>query len=395
MADDGGEEKAKKLANEIRGSAESSEFDLAGYGAEQCDRLAAAAFGKPLPLKEMVRLSFLVGGGKKVRQKYNDGLPALWAEALKKAGFNEDRGASLDASCAGTFKYQHNTDTDLKVTHVYPRIDPQAASVAGEASEEALSPAELLTFSEMPTFQRMIASKTPSLAQKRRALEVLKQARAGLTCAPRRVYARRAHARRTHACRPAISTRALLSRLASRRGVRSDIEAKLAALQPLTDDEQHRYDTLDAEALEEKQRWLSKQLEAMVDGGQLTAAEKDAVVAQLAGKLEQLEAQVASAEAEGKAKRVEKLQGMLAELRVKCAATRELKPIKRPVKFEAEIRAVQKKLAELEKLEGSKVVLPLAEVQKLAAKPKLLADLQAMQAESQGWFSEAAAVSLS
>ena len=122
------DDKAKKLAALIRGSSESSEFDLAGYGGEQCDNLAAAAFAKALPLKTMVRLSFVVGGGKKVRQKYNDGLPALWADALKKVGFSEDRGASLDASCAGLFKFQHNTDTDLKVTHVYPKIDPEAAA---------------------------------------------------------------------------------------------------------------------------------------------------------------------------------------------------------------------------------------------------------------------------
>ena len=126
MADD----KAKKLASEIRGTGASAEYDLAGYGPEQCEKLAQAAFGTPLPLADMVRLSFVVGGGKKVRQKYNDGLPALWADALKKVGFNEDRGASLAPECAGLFKYQHNTDTDLKVTHVYPRIDPAAVSAA-------------------------------------------------------------------------------------------------------------------------------------------------------------------------------------------------------------------------------------------------------------------------
>ena len=42
-------------------------------------------------------------------------------------------------------------------------------------------------------------------------------------------------------------------------------ETKLANLQPLSEDEQHRYDTLDAPVLEEKQQWLSKQLEAMVE----------------------------------------------------------------------------------------------------------------------------------
>ena len=56
--------------------------------------------------------------------------------------------------------------------------------------------------------------------------------------------------------------------------------------------------------------------------------------------------------------------------------------------LEAEIKAVMKRLAELTKLENSKVVLPLAEVQKLNAKPKLLEDLAAMQAESRGWFAD-------
>eukprot|EP00966_Prymnesium_polylepis_P254391 5878721-Prymnesium_polylepis.1 len=167
MGDDG-DDRTKKLALAIRSATESDDFDLAGYSAEACDALAQNAFAKPLPLKEMVRLSFTVGGGKKVRQKYNDGLPALLSDALKKIGFNEDRGASLSNDCgarrgipegafahrhpasvaaphapmlraaclplpaaaAGLFKYQHNTDTDLKVVHVFPRIDPAAGARA-------------------------------------------------------------------------------------------------------------------------------------------------------------------------------------------------------------------------------------------------------------------------
>ena len=95
----------------------------------------------------------------------------------------------------------------------------------------------------------------------------------------------------------------------------------------------------------------------------------------------------AAAEAEGKAKKAEKLQSMLSELRVKVGSVRDAKPIKRPAKFEVEIKTVQKKLDELAKLENSKVVLPLEEMKKLNMKPKLLEDLKAMQAESAGWFS--------
>ena len=84
-----------------------------------------------------------------------------------------------------------------------------------------------------------------------------------------------------------------------------------------------------------------------VDKGQLDASEKQQVVAQLTGKLEQLEEQLATAESEGKLKLVEKLKGMQAQLQVRLTAVRELKPILRKVKFEEEIKAAQKKLAEL------------------------------------------------
>ena len=352
MADEEESDKAKKMAALIRGATESSEFDLAGYGDDQCNRLAAAAFAKPLPLSEMIRLSFVVGGGKKVRQKYNDGLPALFADALRKVGFSEDRGASLDVKCAGLFKYQHNTDTDLKVTHVYPKIDPEAAAaldISEGGAEEALTPEALITFAAMTTFQKMIGAKCPSLAQKRKALDALKQARATVAAA----------------------------------------EQKLASMEALSDKEQHYYDTLDAAALEEKQSYLSKQMELMIEKGQLTAAEKDAVLEQLSTKIAQLEEQHASAESEGKAKRAEKLAGLLEELRAKAAAARDVKPIRRSAKFEAEIKQVQQRLAALAKLEESskKQALPLSETQK-PRRGKLMEDLKAMQDESRGWFAE-------
>ena len=71
------EETAKKLAMEVRQSNKSEEFDLSGYGPNSVTKLVQDAFTAPLPLGNMVRLSFVVGGGKKVRQKYNDGLERL------------------------------------------------------------------------------------------------------------------------------------------------------------------------------------------------------------------------------------------------------------------------------------------------------------------------------
>eukprot|EP00965_Chrysotila_dentata_P059342 1969480-Pleurochrysis_carterae.AAC.3 len=41
-------------------------------------------------------------------------LPQILSEALKSVGYVEDRGASCTDDCQGLFKYQHDTDKDLK-----------------------------------------------------------------------------------------------------------------------------------------------------------------------------------------------------------------------------------------------------------------------------------------
>eukprot|EP00966_Prymnesium_polylepis_P253373 5856149-Prymnesium_polylepis.1 len=65
---------------------------------------------------------------------------------------------------------------------------------------------------------------------------------------------------------------------------------------------------------------------------------------------------------------------------------RTSKPIVRKPKRAAEIEALEERLASLAELESPKVPLPLAEVQKLNAKPKLLAELAELKAASRGWF---------
>ena len=176
------EETAKKLAMEVRQSKESEQFDLAGYGPNSVAKMVQDAFTTPLPLDSMVRLSFVVGGGKKVRQKYNDGLVRELTSALSGIGFTEDKGAALALECAGQYKYQHDTSKDLMFVHVFPRVDPAAAAALapgdGPGVPDAMSPTQLLLFSEPAVFERMVAAKTPSFAQRRRVLDVLKKAKA-------------------------------------------------------------------------------------------------------------------------------------------------------------------------------------------------------------------------
>jgi hypothetical protein len=102
----------KALAGRIRAGG-SDTHDLAGYSGAQLESLLPAAFGAPIEAPEMLRVTFVVGGGKKVRGAYgaaSDGLTREVCQTLEKLGFSEDRGASCVLECQGTFKYQHDTD---------------------------------------------------------------------------------------------------------------------------------------------------------------------------------------------------------------------------------------------------------------------------------------------
>jgi hypothetical protein len=65
MADD-----THGLAGEIRASIVSDQFDLSGYTEARVKDLMATAFSTPLTApEEMIRFTFLVGGGKLVRAR--------------------------------------------------------------------------------------------------------------------------------------------------------------------------------------------------------------------------------------------------------------------------------------------------------------------------------------
>ena len=70
------ESKAHGMASEIRALKDSEEFDLAGYDGAQVTNLLNASFSAPiqLPAGHMIRITFVIGGGKKVRQKYPETL---------------------------------------------------------------------------------------------------------------------------------------------------------------------------------------------------------------------------------------------------------------------------------------------------------------------------------
>jgi hypothetical protein len=101
----------KALAGRIRAGG-SDTYDLAGYSPLQAADLMQAAFGAPIEASEMMKVTLVVGGGKKVRAAYGgtDGLVRDVCAALESLGFADDRGASCTLDCQGCFKYQHDTD---------------------------------------------------------------------------------------------------------------------------------------------------------------------------------------------------------------------------------------------------------------------------------------------
>ena len=59
------------IAGEIRSSLTSEQFDLGGYTEQRVRDLVIGAFSSPLEApREMVRFTFVVGGGKLVRARY-------------------------------------------------------------------------------------------------------------------------------------------------------------------------------------------------------------------------------------------------------------------------------------------------------------------------------------
>eukprot|EP00439_Symbiodinium_sp_Y106_P018451 s8777_g2.t1 len=50
--------------------------------------------------------------------------------ALQDQGFSQDSAASCDLMSAGTFKGQHDTQRNLKLVHVYPKVETGGAANA-------------------------------------------------------------------------------------------------------------------------------------------------------------------------------------------------------------------------------------------------------------------------
>mmetsp|Transcript_16276 Transcript_16276/g.35621 ORF Transcript_16276/g.35621 Transcript_16276/m.35621 type:complete len:391 (-) Transcript_16276:183-1355(-) len=345
------ESSAGGLAGRVRGSTESDQFDLAGYTKDQCRDLVQAAFREPFLLSEMVRLSFVVGGGKLCRQKYSDDLPKDLCSALQAIGYNDDKAAACELSSAGSYKYQHDTSKNLKFVHVFPLVAAPAAA-EGEGDDEAENqgprePADVLAECELADFRRMVESHVCGYSQKKRLLDALRDRLNQLQAA----------------------------------------EQKLITRGQLSDVEQRYYDTLNADALKEKATLVTVDMQALIEGGLLTSAEKEQVQEQLKEKLAALEVELKKVQAESKAKMEQKLLEQREKLQGMRAAVSDAPAHSHPLRHATEIRRLRGKLLSLQKLEKpSGGHYTVEELKKLGEKPELEEAISVLEERSRMWF---------
>lgn len=345
---------ASGMAGKVRRATDSDEFDLANYDQAKCDDLAKAAFGEPLPLATMVKLSFVVGGGKLVRQKYTDELPKLFMGSLAAVGYVDDNSADKTADSAGKFKFQHDTGKNLKFVHVFPRISGPAQGAGGDDGEEEeeeeapQTPEDILLTCDMEALRILMARQLETYGQKKNLMELLKRR---------------------------------ITRL-------EEIEGKMTRLERLSDEEQKLFDGVGAEELKEKSKAVSAELKAMVDAGRLTSGERSAVLEEFESKLGLIEAELAKAEAEGKQKRVQALQGQVEAVRGTCKAVKDLTPCGLPpLKHAQDIKKYFAKVQELNKLEkAQKGNYTVDQLKRLGEKPELEEAIAELERRSRGWL---------
>ena len=345
---------ASALCDEIKANAlrgDSEQYDLAGFSPAWLKDLVDGCLGQTLPAKTYVACKFIIGGGKKTRAKYDPDMLKHLSEALRGAGLEEDRGASACEQCQGMYKYQHDTDKDLKYLHVFPRVSvvragDDGASAADAGGVEDRSPAMQCVSCSFEEFRDLVAMNVPSFSQKRALLKRLK-----------------------------VMTAAL-----------EQLEQMLVEQKSLTEQEQEMYDAM--VDVSDKVEYLNKELEKMVAKGRLTKGEQKQMMDDFAKKMEELDVMSAAAEAEGKAKRRDALLAKKDEIADKANAVAECKPIVYTVAHEKEMNDLRAEIAALSKLENSGKLLKGDDLSKLAKKPRLEERLAQLEGEDKGWFED-------
>eukprot|EP00904_Undaria_pinnatifida_P003248 jgi/Undpi1/12924/HiC_scaffold_7.g02590.m1 len=352
--DASGEAGGTGLSKHIRSRGISETYDLAGFGEGQTKDLVRDAFGQPIPATEPLRFTFLIGGGKtQNRQKYDSDLGRYLAAALREVGYREDRAATALLECQGTYKSQHDTHKGIRTVQVFPKVEIiEADGEDGKGRKHASmtsSPDYMAAVCTFETFQEMVQEKVTSWSQKRR----------------------------------------LLRHLDSFVARQKESEQKLTRMETLSAEEEDIYENVDVDVAAQKISWLTSLVKAMVENGQLTKAEHEQVLTQVATKLDALQAEHAAATEKNDEAKLARIHKQGEQLTLRRAMVHANAPITHKVKHQDELRAITAKLIKIEKLESTRGrLLTIDEVKQVGAKDELLERAGVLEADSRGWFEE-------
>ena len=324
--------------------------DLAGFTALQAAELVSLGFGPssapyPLPL----RFTFIVGGGRLVRAKYDEALLKWLTAALREAGFDDDRGAAIGSS--KVYKRQEDTDQNLVYLHVFPvsKVVEKASEgdVVASASAQTPSgptPTARVIAAPLPDFQKLVANRVMTWNEKRSCAAILAGALAKL----------------------------------------DDFELRLSSRAALTPVELSEYQELSREGLTEKVQWLHGEIKGQVASKRLSAREFSIILGEMDVKMAALKGEVAGGRAAA-ATALEQLTAKAVALKTASAA-----PVHPPFRGEAEIRKCRAALGALDRLEAKCAgrLLSVAEARDLSSRVGLIDTHNALIDDARGFFEE-------
>jgi hypothetical protein len=338
------------LATKIASAQESTTYDFSHVSSAAILTIISSVFSKPFALSEMIRLTFIVGGGKSTRAKYDEGALAACVNGLKGCGYTEDKGAGCVLESAGSYKIQHDTGKNVKTVVVFPRISGTAVReievehhVDDEEESELIPRGSVgykIAISPLPTFSNLLSQHCPTYMQKKRCLRTL----SGLLT------------------------------------IQDSIENKLMVGQQLDQSEKVFYDS--ATDLKEKMENVQKEATRHIDEGNLTREERKTLVEMNEKKIQSLLKENSSAHVAEQLKkalaRKEMLSGILNEAHLP------------PLRLENQINTLRKKLVPLKALEEAshQRYLSVSETAALSEMNDLEREIERLEAACCGWFEE-------
>jgi len=146
--------------------------------------------------------------------------------------------------------------------------------------------------------------------------------------------------------------------------------------------------------MDERSAWLQASMQAIVEGGGLTAGEQDELVDSLSRKLQKLAAAADAAGApdpkdKSAMKKAAKKAKAARELETQLAAVDGRPAIAHGVKHAEKIKELRKELKKLQKIEAKQdkgQLLDIKETVKLGKRPKMLEEMAELAKDSRTWF---------